>query len=128
VRPWFGYRWSPNVHDLIERWRRSGRSHLDVLTAVALTAVTFGILATSGLLAWPDGVVTSLSAFGLAALVGVRRRAPIPVAVAAGMLIAIPELTSEAHPYNNGALVVPGLVPSSSTPTRSARSARGHPP
>ena len=110
VRRWSCSPWSPDVRDLIEWWRRTGRSHLDALTAVALTAVSFAILATSDLFAWPEGGVTSLSALAFTALVGVRRRAPITVAVAAGILLAIPELTAEAHLYNNSALVVPGLV------------------
>lgn len=98
------------MRELVEAWRRSGRNHLDALTAAVLTAVSFAILTSSGILVWPEGIATSLSALGFTALVGVRRRAPIRVAVAAGVLIAIPELTSEAHAFKNSALVVPGLV------------------
>jgi len=110
VRRWFCSPWSPDVRDLIERSRRSGCNHLDALTAAALTAISLPILATSGLLIWPDGAAASLSALTFTALVGVRQRAPIAVTVAAGILLAIPELTSEAHAYSNSALVVPGLV------------------
>lgn len=110
MRRWSSFRSSPAVRDLIERGRRSGRDHLDALTALALTAISFAILAASGLLIWPEGAVTSFSALAFTALVGVRRRAPIAVAVAAGILLAIPELTSEGHAYDNSALVVPGLV------------------
>lgn len=102
--------WSLDVRELIARSGRSGRTHLDALTAGALTASSLGILAASGLLTGPGGVATSLSALAFAALVGVRQRAPIAVAVAAGILLAIPELTGEARLYNNSALVVPGLV------------------
>ena len=48
VRRWSSFRSSPAVRDLIERGRRSGRDHLDALTAVALTAVSFAILAALG--------------------------------------------------------------------------------
>jgi signal transduction histidine kinase len=98
------------VHEPIERCRRSGRDHFDVLTAVVLTVVSFAILAASGLLTGAGGMVTSLSVLAFSALVAGRRRRPIVVAVAAGALLVVPELTSEAHAYSTSALALPGLV------------------
>jgi signal transduction histidine kinase len=98
------------VRDALERaWRRWGDDWADPLAAVALASVALAILGSSGLLTSRHSVLASLCSLAAFALVGLRRRWPLAVALLAGLLLTLPELLRDASQVNQSAVGVPGF-------------------
>lgn len=81
------------------RWLRH---HHDAGAALVLAASAAGGLAAGGLLSSPGKLAGSLCVLGAVVLVAWRRRQPVVVAIAAGALLAVPELTIYASDFYRG--------------------------
>ena len=84
------------------RWWTVSRRHPDPFIAAVLTALAAIFLAHAGQLGSFPGNVCVL---GFCALIGVRQWHPLPVAVVAGILIALPEFAHDAATVNNGSFI-----------------------
>jgi signal transduction histidine kinase len=88
----------------VRLWRFC-RRYPDPLVAVVLTAGAAVVLMAQGQLVELPGSVCIL---GFCAMVALRRWRPVPVAVAAGILIAIPELAGDAAIVNANVTFISG--------------------
>jgi signal transduction histidine kinase len=95
----------------LERAWRWGWARQDQVAAVVLTAATAVILVQAGLPGKPAAILASASVLAGIGLVAWRRRYPVAVAAAAGILSAVPALTPYGTViYNNGPLNGPTVL------------------
>ena len=90
--------------------RRAWRAcidHADPLAAVVLTGLSAIFLGVAGQLGSLPG---SICVMGFSAVVAVRQKWPIPAAVVAGVLIAIPQFAHDAFTANNNGTFLAGWV------------------
>jgi signal transduction histidine kinase len=89
------------MSDRVDGAVRWWQDRADAALALVLTGACAVTLAAKGILTSPEAVSVSVSVLGSSALLGWRRFRPVPLAVAPGALVAVPEVTRYAPVINN---------------------------
>jgi hypothetical protein len=94
----------------MERIWRWCQRYPDAIAAAVLVVFTISCLGADGALDRLDALPASAAMIGVAALVAGRRRRPVLVAVAAGVLVAVPEFAADSSRIYNGLLIIGALA------------------